>query len=238
MDMQKLKALGLALVAVFAMSAVVASAAQAATAFTAEKVPAEVTGTQTAGNITGLARNSNQFTTTHGTVICTGTTFTGTVTEAVSTKIKLIPAYAGCKLSGLAATVTMTSCFYEFTAKETDEGSPERINVTTEIKCTTAGDKIDVKVTGSECQVTVFPQTLSGVTLDNSGVSSPASGMDILATIDVQGIDYTVDNPTKCPNPSDVTSHTEEKLASYEGLATLQAHVPGAPASPIGITVH
>lgn len=240
--MHKLKVFGLALVAVFAMGVVVASSASATSgAFTSEKASTTITGTQ--------INAEHVFTTTHGTVKCSTATFHGQSAATVFTSITLTPTYSGCKFAGLNATVNFTSCEYVFQAGETDKTAegvddPNKIKATVEIKCNTLGDKIDVQVTGSECIVTVFPQTLGGITLDNSGGATTA--MDILATINVSGIDYTVDNPTKCPNKSDVTNHTEVALASYVGEATLTGESvltakeieEGKTRTPIGITVH
>jgi hypothetical protein len=106
---RKLKTLGLALVAVLAMSAVVASAASAAS-FTAAKYPTTFTAESAKGNDT--------FKTEAGTVECKAH-FAGSLAAASET-IQVTPTYTECLAFGLNATVTVPSnCKYEFNANGT-----------------------------------------------------------------------------------------------------------------------
>jgi hypothetical protein len=101
---RNLKVLGLALVAVLAMSAMVASAASASQ-YTGSAYPTTGTGSNTAGNET--------FTTPGGTVQC-DSHFEGTLAAASST-LTVTPKYTNCVAFGfLNATVNMNGCDYLF----------------------------------------------------------------------------------------------------------------------------
>ena len=100
---RNLKTLALALVAVLAMSAVVASAVQAAPQFTCSVYPCTVTGSNTAGNET--------LTTPGGTVQC-DSHFEGTLSGA-STQLTIVPSFSECVGFGfLNANVTEEGCVY------------------------------------------------------------------------------------------------------------------------------
>lgn len=107
---RNIKALSLALVAVFAMSAVAAAGASAAE-FTAETSPVSVTAEQTAGA-------QHVFSVDGTEVKCTTAKFAtaGTV-EAPATSITVHPTYAGCTAFGfLEASVKTTGCDYKLFA--------------------------------------------------------------------------------------------------------------------------
>ncbi|HST69224.1 MAG TPA: hypothetical protein VLI94_06175 [Solirubrobacterales bacterium] len=150
---RKLKILGPTLVAVLAMSAVVASAAQAQ--FTASSYPTTVTATSPLGN--------DIFTTEGGTVECAGH-FEGTLSEA-STSIKIFPTYTECKAFGfVSATVHVNGCWYiMYSNEKIDIGCPPT--------------KV-IEITAGNCVVDVPPQNnLTGVKFTNN---SP--WLDIFAT--------------------------------------------------------
>ena len=107
--MRNFKALGLALVAVFAMSAVVASSASA-TAFTSVKYPQHLIGEDTGA--------PDVFTVSGNELTCTDETFTSDIT-AQSTTLNFIPSYVNCKTAGAAfnnVTVTTNGCTFTFDA--------------------------------------------------------------------------------------------------------------------------
>jgi hypothetical protein len=135
MMIRNAKILGLALVAVLAMSAMVASAASA-TKFTAAKYPATVKGTQTGGG--------HVFEVGGGKVTCTGATFTGTL-SAASEEMTMTPNYTGCTAFGfIGAEVTgfgSEGCDYLFTT-----------NGKAHLKCP-AGK--DVTVDAGPCDITL-----------------------------------------------------------------------------------
>jgi len=112
--MRNIKILGLALVAMFSMSAVMAVSASADT-LTASSYPAVLTGTADEEN--GF---KDTFTTTAGTVKCPDTHYDGpTITgplNGTTTKVIVTPTYpaAGCTGFGFPATIHHGNCNYEF----------------------------------------------------------------------------------------------------------------------------
>jgi hypothetical protein len=99
----KFKALGLALVAVLAMSAVVASAASAQ--FTANSYPTTVTATSALGNDVLTVDGSSTECSVH---------YEGTLSEA-STTLTVKPTWTNCKAFGFAsATMNTNGCDYVF----------------------------------------------------------------------------------------------------------------------------
>jgi hypothetical protein len=169
------KALGLAVVAVLAMSAVVASAAQAEATtaqFTAATYPTTFEGTNTAG--------SEVFTTEGGKVEC-ASKFTGSMSAASQTS-EAHPTYTGCKAFGfLTATVNTEECNYLFhVTTKTGEG---KYQAHADVVCP-AGQSI--KVSASTCKIEIKGQTgLTTVNFENS------SG-DLKVLANVGGIAYTV----------------------------------------------
>jgi hypothetical protein len=174
---RKLKVLGLTLVAVFAMSAVVASSASALH-FTSEAATTELKGEQT---------EINKFTILGGTGVteCTTATFSGSTAAATVTEVTVIPVYKNCTSLGETATVDMNSCDYKLTI-------PNAANVhnPVHIECSTAGDKIVVTAPG--CEITIFPQTPTGggVVYETGGAAGATH--DIVVNSTVTGIHYTL----------------------------------------------
>jgi hypothetical protein len=104
--MQRLKALGLCLVAVFAMTAGAAAGARAAE-YKTESSPTFLFGEST----------DNVFTITHSPtdlkVECAKTTLIGTLVGTSVKTVEVHPAYSGCALNGSPATFTIpTACNY------------------------------------------------------------------------------------------------------------------------------
>jgi hypothetical protein len=229
---RKFKALGLALIAVFAMSAVVASAAQAtAGTLTAEGKTVTVTGEQILGNEHVFTLTDHQTPPGSGvfaTTKCKKAHFDGigSVTDG-ATSITVTPTYSECTAFGQPATVEHTSCKYVLKT-ETPAGTGWHVN--TAIVCN-PGDEIHVQ-TGT-CSVTVPAQedlTTSEVT--NSGGAGTA--MDLLLDTNIKGITYTVTKDNiGCPLSGTGTFHNGD----YVGKTTVKAHttVGGGAA---GITIH
>ena len=162
---RKFKTLGLAMVAVLAMSAFVASAAQAQ--YTASSYPTTATATSALGN--------DVFTTEGGSVEC-ASHFQGTLTEASST-LTVTPTYTSCKAFGFAhATVNMNGCAYVF-----HRTSATSSNATVECP---AGKSITV-VAGN-CEIVIHAQG------PLSSVATANSGNHVNAKANVGGITYTV----------------------------------------------
>ena len=136
---RNLKALGLALVAVFAMSVVGASAASAATEFHAEKAPVTLTGSQHAGE--------DVFTTDAGTVSCENASYVGSQATATALTSSATPSYSGCHATfGLNTTIDVNECKYIFHSdtKKVDISCPS--------------GKV-LAVTAPGCEITVGSQT-------------------------------------------------------------------------------
>jgi hypothetical protein len=216
---RKLKSLGLALIAVFALGAVSVASASAGT-FTAT-AGATISGEQVSGTITAKTVAKHEFTTAAGTVKCTTATFTGTAAAAESATQELAPTYKECTLAGsVPVTIDVNSCKYVFHAGTAGAA-------TVDVRCPSS--PITVTVPGSTCEITIggavggVNQGLGGITLDNSGTST---AMDILATIDVTGIHYIVHG--SCPNVPPPGTYTD---GSYRGVATIKS------SNAAGITV-
>jgi hypothetical protein len=156
----KIKALGLAFVAITAMSAMASSAAQAGT-LDIEKQPAVLTGVNEVGQQTTL----NIQKTTGGSGVfsshCEEATLEGTTQGLQIHEAQVTAAYTKCKLFGLAATVTMHGCKYTLT------GAGHLPNTSTvDIVGCTPGKSITIQ--SASCQVVIPEQNnLSHVVGDN-----------------------------------------------------------------------
>jgi hypothetical protein len=167
---RSVKMLGLAVVAVLAMSAVVASAAMAEN-FHSESSPTVLSGSQTA---------THEFTTSVGTVTCTTATFAGEATGTSVSEVSVHPTYEGCKLSGIniSVTITTTGCNYRFYNVASKSGP-------TDIVCETGKS---ITVAGPGCTVTVGGQTgLNSVSYANEGAETSRT---VKVTASVTGIAY------------------------------------------------
>lgn len=171
------KVMGLAVVAVLAMSVIAASAAQAASSFDLGEAPAVVTGTQ---------KTQNKFTVGAGIVTKCETAKYDATTEAKNVQeLTVTPTYAGCQLAGQLAHIVTTGCTYTFTSTAT----PLQANV--DVVCA-AGKTITIQQTATGCIVTVGSQaTLGKVTAANVG------GTEVEATNNVEKIKYT--GNASCP---------------------------------------
>ena len=175
---RKLKALGVAVVAVLAMSAVVASGAQA-TKFTAAEYPASLHGTQPEG-----AKHSFKY--GSATVECSTATFAGTLSEA-SSEVGIEPTYEGCHVIILGttfpATVTKSGSkpCYTFKVTGTDKealGDVDKAEGDVHVNCSLT---IDIYSNASDhaadktlCVIHVEPQTAGGtVTYEATTAPTP-----------------------------------------------------------------
>ena len=134
---RNLKALGLALVAVLAMSAVVASAAQANDNFTAATYPATLSGTAGFAAV-GLDAFGTEVT-------CPETKFSAPLAGASETLVAT-PTFpqtfaSPCHVGTLPATVTINACKFRFHMGATTAGVAA---VTSDLTCETGDVEIDV----------------------------------------------------------------------------------------------
>ena len=173
---RKIKVLGLAFVAVLAMSAVASSAAQAVT-FTASAgvYPITVEGKQATENIFTIGGNRQ--------VKCTTAVFDGVGTIAAATEeVTVTPTYSGCTVTVLGvpvdATVTMP-CHYLLTSSglvhlicNTEGGTNVQIHVYN-------GLGVAHTEANETCTYVIKPQTIEKVDYTNEGSGTTA---DVLIT--------------------------------------------------------
>jgi hypothetical protein len=180
---RNLKALGLSLVAVFALSALVASAAQAEVHHTLRTssstgsafVEAEAESTQVFEPAAGAGVN----------VSCTGvSTETGTVTDK-STESTGRPIYTGCTSSLGSATVNTAGCHYTFTGT-TNANEHAVVHLSA---CTNGG--ITISTAGCNMKVP-NEQTLTGIHYTN--VTTAGGRKDVTIHATVTGIKTTETN--------------------------------------------
>lgn len=181
---RNLKALGLALVAIFALGAMAASAASA-DALTAESYPVTLTGAHDAGFA------ADTFITTAGSVKCPDATYHGTIKEA-STTITVTPEFNSPKDSctiggGIPAIIDTNGCDFLFhigtgtlTTGTVDLVCPAGKDLTVTANQNTAGSLTP------KCTMHVPPQAVGGITYDN--VAGPPK--QIRVTIKSAGITY------------------------------------------------
>ncbi len=199
---RNLKALGLALAAVFAMSALSAASAQAEPTFTGYETPSgthvhtTIKGTTDPGAIEIFDAGSKiECHNTYSATDLTGDTKTLTVT-VTDWKTPNTEEGKHCKanaggLGNFKADIEFTSCDYlfhvdKFLEKDTYTGSVD-------IKCTTPGDSIHIRVTnstgGTKCLITVPEQTgLNHIVFHNKTEIKPTK---VTVTATVEKIKYT-----------------------------------------------
>jgi hypothetical protein len=170
-----LKTLGLALIAVLAMSAVAVSAAQASEPeFHVEEASAIIKGEQV---------GKNTLTLTGGKVQCSSGTFEGEVSSTTFTELEVSASYGECIGLGLATVWHMNGCKY---LGRMVLGSNPPTTVT-DIVCP-AGKEITITI-GKKCVVHIPPQkTIKHIVWDNSG---SGKNRDLVATVTEEGIAYT-----------------------------------------------
>jgi hypothetical protein len=193
--MQRLKVIVLALLAVFAMSAVVASSAFAE----GTEDEFEFTGTAATWTGTNPAGNNHVFEGNAGTVSCSKDEFKGEVPtgrKATTVNANVIK-YENCTAFGfIGAKVTVTNCEYHFHGagavgkgptdlepESTDKKHESQIDLDSVVGKVCS---ITISVSGTNCVITFKPQTnLSKITYFNK----TATELEIEAA--VTGIAYT-----------------------------------------------
>jgi hypothetical protein len=227
---RKFKVIGLALVAICAMSAISAAGAQAKT-FHSEVETTYYTGTQTVTNV---------FTTTAGTVKCKGASFKGeaTATGGSGTNwtretVEVTPTYTECTAFGQAATVTTNGCEYNLNANGT---------VVSVTGCSNTGvggvaySGVVVHVTSGNCTVTVPNQHFTGaaVSYTNEGAGTTRD-VAVAAAVSTQ-ITYSVDGPgTICGTPN--VPPADYSDGSYAGTVTTKGYSNAAHTAQVGVWV-
>lgn len=227
---RNLKVLGLALVAVFAMSAMAASGASAQQGVFTADGPSTGDGTE----IVAAGDTNAFFYPGLSGVECEGSTYDvegigGGLVASGAKEFTVTPAYNNpkCKtIEGIKATVTMNGCDFVFHIGSTTEAA-NTYGVTADVVCP-AGKSIDVEVyasTTSEavktCTLLVGPQTgLTGAHLTNNGT-------DITLTGTFNGIKA---------SKSGLCSASETTTASYQTAVTVTGTDSKGAATNISIT--
>ena len=178
--MRNLKILGLALVAMFAMSAVGASMASA-DELTSELNQAVQMHGEKHPNFTDV------FETTAGNTQCSSVTYhIGTVTVPPTT-IRATPTYSGCTSSGIPAVIDTNGCHFLF---HVTGGSSTVGDVT--VECPSGKDiTVTVSLAGTiKCTVHVPPQTLTGDPVTYTNIGSGTT-REITVDVNAHGIQYT-----------------------------------------------
>jgi hypothetical protein len=223
----KLKALGLALIAVLAMSAVAASTASA-------KPVIGVAGVAS-GTVTG--EGNNDVFTGGGTVTCNHVTYEGTFTSP-STTLRVTPSWTGCTAFGFTAHVTETGCDYLFhlTTQHHPGTNPPSFTAQATLDCPTPETgHVIITVTSfgnSICTVTFGDQDVPGdVTVTNAG---GATTMDVNVHGTLEGLKYriTTDHSFACPAVGEYSNG----LYHANG-ATLRAYKDTAHKEQVNFTV-
>jgi len=178
---RKFKALGLAVVAVLAMSAFAASAAQA--------VPVATTSAGPSVSVHGTGENiGEKFTVDGVTTECKTSHYTGTATNGSDT-FELTPTYTNCTLAGteLVVHVTHEGCKFHFTLTE---------RVTTiyraHVKIVCNPGPIRIHATGVSCEATVGAAenenlTTVDITNDATDITIKPTVTGITATVTKDG---------------------------------------------------
>jgi hypothetical protein len=180
---RKLKMLGLALVAVFAMSAVGASAASAVL------LHSNSTGTFT--HITAHQIGANQFDLANGTPVKCGTVlFDATFHGTTASDLTVTPTYSSCTAAGQKAEIATNGCTYTITTPtETEPLNKDNYHAVVHLVCP-AGKSVEIKVPTAGCTVSVAAQTPTGV-LDLTNVTSAVANKDDITIKSTVSAKYT-----------------------------------------------
>jgi hypothetical protein len=216
-----LKALGLALVAALALSAVAASGASAQTHVfrTSAGQTAHLTAKSTGNQVFKASTNDAKEFVCKQVNIAQGT---GTVKDAV-TEVTAQPAYGECTAykganttEGVVAFTEFTSCHYDFKG-ETTAGNPtgnKHANV--QIKCTTPGDFVHLKVTALKFNCVTLPEQVITDAVNYTNITDPETGkkaVEVDAT--PHSIESITPNTAACPTASG--KEETHKNGSYTG---------------------
>jgi hypothetical protein len=212
---RNLKVLGLALVAVFAMSAVASASAGAATFHSEIASPAKTF-------FNGEQVTENVFTVNGRTVKCTKAVFSGEEV-APSETLSVTPEYSGCTAFGLASTVAMNGCKYKF-HNVTGTGP---FTSPVDIVCP-EGAHITITA-ASTCTVTVAGQTgLSSVSYTNKGTGT---GRDVEVGANISGIASNVSGSVL------VCGTNGPESATYTGTVLEKGYTSAAHTTQVGVWV-
>lgn len=236
---RNLKVLGLALVAAFALSAVVASAASAQGKITSDG-PVTLKGEDEGG----AGANFFKFPGLPGQVECPGSTYTGhrfniTPHEVIpvnSTTATITPKYnnATCTANGLKATVTMEGCDFVFHLGATTASPPaDEYGVTADLVCP-VGKNVIVHLYASATSEAV---TLCTLTIK---AQNGITGLDIINEVDGTGktndtITITGTSKNIKASRAGACGASETAVAEYKATVTIKGF--NAAGGETGVTI-
>ena len=231
--MHKFKTLGLVLVAIFAMSAMVASAAQAA---------GEFTWTNATSTLDMTGENTHRFTVAAGTIECNEVSGSAAVTEGTTAGTEVTTESLTFQDSrgggadrcwepalGVGVITGMNACDLTFTAG-TQLTSTETTG-TYDIGCP-AGHVIEVKV-GSVCTIEVKAQTPTGGHIIYKTIGAGAT-TEVTAEVTLSGIHY-VQTGSFCPG-NGFRSETTFTNGTYAGNLTSKGTNTSSSQAPISVS--
>jgi hypothetical protein len=195
---RKLKTLGLALVAVFAVSAVAAPVSSASPELHSETGHTILTGNQITANELALDA---------GTMKCASLKFDGTIEVATTTTFGLTPTFSECKFGAeINALFTHNECRFRFHVGP----NTEHLTGSVDIVCP---DNQQIEIDAPMCTITIPPQAnLQGVTYTNENEGMERS---IVLDINLVGIDYE-EHGMLCENETETTNN-----GTYTGRVTV-----------------
>ncbi len=216
---RNLKVLGLALAAVFAMSAMAAQAAMASgELFHSDEDPTVITASN-------AGFGNHVFTAGGISVECENATFTGTQSGTTGEELTVHPTYSGnCTAAGVvAATVTTTGCNYILYSETGENTHTSTTDAPVKIECE-EGKKITIDA--AKCRITIDPnQTVRGVKYVGEGGTTETEDLRVVASVDTIG--YEAENLTglgfKCGTLGFETGVTLTN-ASYTGTVTAKGY--------------
>jgi hypothetical protein len=163
---RRLKALGLALLAVSAVCALTASAASA------KQIHSNATSGTT--YITGVQSGTNEFDLANKTPIkCTSAIFDASYAGTTASELTVTPTYTGCTAAGQKAEVKTTGCTYTITTPT--EVSVDFFDAKAHLTC--GAKSIEIIVPTAGCSVFIAAQTAGGE-IDFTNVTSGSANQD------------------------------------------------------------
>lgn len=178
------KVLGVALVAVFAMSAMLAQGAAA------KENKHTFTCTAASCNLSVSQEGTHELQAGAAVVKCEVATATGTQVGEEVESVTVTPAYGNCKIGSTNVEVKNEGCKFKFTGETTKDAAgptPEALAATVHI-CDGGGV---IKIVGPGCTIDFESQTKHGIQYSNSGGSEPT---DVKVVAHVGNITYNATN--------------------------------------------
>jgi hypothetical protein len=179
---RNLRPLGLAFLAILAISAAAAPVASAESFIFRSDAEEETTlGGEQEGS------EKKVLTTTAGTVKCEKVTYTGTQIGSEASSVELAPTYTGCTLGTASAEINANGCKYRFKTGTTESSKFEG---TVDIVCPEGKQIVTTaKLAGTtKCTVDLPAQTgLKSITFTNVG----SEDTDVTADVNLSGVKYT-----------------------------------------------